>query len=791
MLKKTVSLLTVLAIVLSLGFTDVYAEEPAEITRMTEASLLTIPLTEEGYLLDMLSLPAYYSNGVNIKWRSSDRRIVNPDTGAICRPVSQNAVVTLYADWTYGNLKGTKEFKFVVPSYDAVSTGMPVVTNLAFEDDFEDGIRDTSGYVSYSTSSTERLTEANGKVTCKGNTSNNDYIMFRAKPNDVLREGKVYAEYIVSKDTDGALAFRFEGQSSGGSTNLAIFDWKVAEIENGAVYYKDGNASDYVSSGQGGKRLVKIAALLDAANGKYDLYINNKLVFKNHAFLNTSSGVRDFRIECKGVRPYPSMENFRVYQVENETSDADRVAADKAALSFDKFMSGEYVYKDTIDKPLNLPVAGSNGSEISWETTDASVCGETGEIYRADGDLFKTVTLTGTIKSGEETDSVSYTFNVADKDFSYDEFPYVKGDVHLFENFNGTAPETAQIEGKYTISGGKLNVTKGDTAYCYLNADKKGVSGIIGVDFDITKGYGGTSETETISLYFMSSNGGVAYDTGWNWRGALYTEHRDSFDNPSYPQHISCTVGAAATNFKTIIDTNKNLFWVWANGILAHSGCITRSDIIDLNSIRFVANASGMSVDNLRIYDAGFPTELAPALDAEAITKLDIVKGDVEKGNVIKNDLDLNLPNGSKTIFTSSNPAVIDPVTGKVTRSTVDITVTLTTSIIHKSLSSVEPVSVTVTVKAIGTVQFVVEAPGEGVAVIRSADGGNHEAANYYLAAYSENRLAGIKTGFLPVGDKGTSVFFEEGELPEGTYTFKAFVWNNDFVPLCAATDIK
>ena len=198
-----------------------------------------------------------------------------------------------------------------------------------------------------------------------------------------------------------------------------------------------------------------------------------------------------------------------------------------------------------------------------------------------------------------------------------------------------------------------------------------------------------------------------------------------------------------------------------------------------------------MSVDNLRIYDAGFPTELAPALDAEAITKLDIVKGDVEKGNVIKNDLDLNLPNGSKTIFTSSNPAVIDPVTGKVTRSTVDITVTLTTSIIHKSLSSVEPVSVTVTVKAIGTVQFVIEAPGEGVAVIRSADGGNHEAANYYLAAYSENRLAGIKTGFLPVGDKGTSVFFEEGELPEGTYTFKAFVWNNDFVPLCAATDIK
>lgn len=790
MLKKTVSLLTVLAIVLSLGFTDVYAEEPSEITRMTEASLLTIPLTEEGYLLDMLSLPAYYSNGVNIKWRSSDRRIVNPDTGAVCRPVLQNENVTLYADWAYGNLKGTKEFNFVVPAYSTVTTGAPIVKKLAFEDDFEDGARDTTGYISYSTSSTERITEENGKTTCKGNVSNNDYIMFRVKPGDVLREGTVYAEYILSKDTDGAITFKLEGQGAGGSTNLAILNWKSPEKDS-EIFYKDGASSDYESSGQGGARLVKIAALLDATDGKYDLYINNKLIFKDHAFLNTSSGVRNFRIECKGVQPYPSMENYRVYHVADEMTDADRVEADKAALLFDKFMTGRYVYTDTIDKPLNLPVAGSNGSDISWETTDASVCDEKGEIYRAEGEKFKTVTLTASIKSGEVTDTVSYTFNVADKDFLYDEFPYVKGDMHLFESFDGTAPETAHIEGKYTISGGKLNVTKGDTAYLYLNSEKNGVSGIIGVDFDITKGFGGTSATETCNLYFMSSNGGIAYNTAWNWRGALYTEHRDSFGNPAYPQHISCTVGAVATSFKTIIDTNKNLFWVWANGILAHSGCITRSDIVDLSSVRFVANATGVSIDNLRIYDAGFPTEFEPALDAEAITSLSIVKGDVEEGNVIKNDLDFNLPNGSKTTFSSSNPTALDPVTGKVTRGTEDITVTLTTGKIYKSLYSAEPVSVTVTVKAIEAVQFAVEAPGDGVAIIKSADGGNHEAANYYLAAYSENRLAGIKTGFLPVGDKGTSVFFEEGELPEGTYTFKAFVWNNDFVPLCAATDIK
>lgn len=790
MLKKTVSLLTVLAIVLSLGFTDVYAEEPAEITRMTEASLLTIPLTEEGYLLDMLSLPTYYSSGVNINWRSSDRRIINPDTGAVCRPVLQNENVTLYADWAYGNLKGTKEFNFVVPAYSTVTTGAPIVKKLAFEDDFEDGARDTTGYISYSTSSTERITEENGKTTCKGNVSNNDYIMFRVKPGDVLREGTVYAEYILSKDTDGAITFKLEGQGAGGSTNLAILNWKSPEKDS-EIFYKDGASSDYESSGQGGTRLVKIAALLDVTDGKYDLYINNKLIFKDHAFLNTSSGVRNFRIECKGVQPYPSMENYRVYHVADEMTDADRVEADKAALLFDKFMTGRYVYTDTIDKPLNLPVAGSNGSDISWETTDASVCDEKGEVYRAEGEKFKTVTLTASIKSGEVTDTVSYTFNVADKDFLYDEFPYVKGDMHLFESFDGTAPETAYIEGKYTISGGKLNVTKGDTAYLYLNSEKNGVSGIIGVDFDITKGFGGTSATETCNLYFMSSNGGVAYNTAWNWRGVLYTEHRDSFGNPAYPQHISCTVGAVATSFKTIIDTNKNLFWVWANGILAHSGCITRSDIVDLSSVRFVTNATGVSIDNLRIYDAGFPTEFEPALDAEAITSLSIVKGDVEEGNVIKNDLDFNLPNGSKTTFSSSNPTALDPVTGKVTRGTEDITVTLTTGKIYKSLYSAEPVSVTVTVKAIEAVQFTVEAPGDGVAIIKSADGGNHEAANYYLAAYSENRLAGIKTGFLPAGADGARVSFSEGELPEGTYTFKLFIWNNFFVPFCAVADIK
>ena len=104
---------------------------------------------------------------------------------------------------------------------------------------------------------------------------------------------------------------------------------------------------------------------------------------------------------------------------------------------------------------------------------------------------------------------------------------------------------------------------------------------------------------------------------------------------------------------------------------------------------------------------------------------------------------------------------------------------------------SAEPVSVTVTVKAIEAVQFAVEAPGDGVAIIKSADGGNHEAANYYLAAYSENRLAGIKTGFLPAGADGARVSFSEGELPEGTYTFKLFIWNNVFVPFCAVADIK
>lgn len=790
MLKKTTSLLMVLAIALTVGSIGVCADEPEEITEMTETSLLVIPLTEEGYLLDMLSLPTYYSSGVNINWRSSDRRIINPDTGAVCRPVLQNENVTLYADWAYGNLKGTKEFNFVVPAYSTVTTGAPIVKKLAFEDDFEDGARDTTGYISYSTSSTERITEENGKTTCKGNVSNNDYIMFRVKPGDVLREGTVYTEYILSKDTDGAITFKLEGQGAGGSTNLAILNWKSPEKDS-EIFYKDGASSDYESSGQGGARLVKIAALLDATDGKYDLYINNKLIFKDHAFLNTSSGVRNFRIECKGVQPYPSMENYRVYHVADEMTDADRVEADKAALLFDKFMTGRYVYTDTIDKPLNLPVAGSNGSDISWETTDASVCDEKGEIYRAEGEKFKTVTLTASIKSGEVTDTVSYTFNVADKDFLYDEFPYVKGDMHLFESFESTAPETANIEGKYTISGGKLNVTKGDMAYLYLNSEKNGVSGIIGVDFDITKGFGGTSATETCNLYFMSSNGGVAYNTAWNWRGVLYTEHRDSFGNPAYPQHISCTVGAVATSFKTIIDTNKNLFWVWANGILAHSGCITRSDIVDLSSVRFVANATGVSIDNLRIYDAGFPTEFEPALDAEAITSLSIVKGDVEEGNVIKNDLDFNLPNGSKTTFSSSNPTALDPVTGKVTRGTEDITVTLTTGKIYKSLYSAEPVSVTVTVKAIEAVQFAVEAPGDGVAIIKSADGGNHEAANYYLAAYSENRLAGIKTGFLPAGADGARVSFSEGELPEGTYTFKLFIWNNVFVPFCAVADIK
>ena len=88
-----------------------------------------------------------------------------------------------------------------------------------------------------------------------------------------------------------------------------------------------------------------------------------------------------------------------------ELTDAESVTADAAAL--------EIVHIDDVRGHLHLPVAGENGTTLSWTSSNPSVIGTDGIVNRAaPGGETYSVTLTATVTKGQATTSKTFTATV-------------------------------------------------------------------------------------------------------------------------------------------------------------------------------------------------------------------------------------------------------------------------------------------------------------------------------------------------------------------------------------------
>lgn len=139
------------------------------------------------------------------------------------------------------------------------------------------------------------------------------------------------------------------------------------------------------------ERNVLIATLSDG-----DYYLGT------HSNYNTISASEVYRIEDSdviGVSQFPA----RFYGTMAEPTDAQKVAADKAALQLE----------ETYTENFTLPMSGANGSTISWAVTEGTaitVDGAAATVIRGAEDA--TVTLTATITCGEESDTKAFTVTV-------------------------------------------------------------------------------------------------------------------------------------------------------------------------------------------------------------------------------------------------------------------------------------------------------------------------------------------------------------------------------------------
>lgn len=95
-----------------------------------------------------------------------------------------------------------------------------------------------------------------------------------------------------------------------------------------------------------------------------------------------------------------------------EMSDAEAVALDKGALSFSS-IRGSNTAEDNIISNLSLPGAGSNGTTISWSSSNTDFISNGGTVNRPpSGQNDQRVTLTATLRKGALSDTVVFNLLV-------------------------------------------------------------------------------------------------------------------------------------------------------------------------------------------------------------------------------------------------------------------------------------------------------------------------------------------------------------------------------------------
>jgi len=98
--------------------------------------------------------------------------------------------------------------------------------------------------------------------------------------------------------------------------------------------------------------------------------------------------------------------------VVDDVADADKVAADKAALTWD-VIKGANTAQNNVISNLTLLGTGVNSSTITWSSSNKAVISDTGTVTRPTyGVGNQTVTLTATVTCGNATDTVTFTLTV-------------------------------------------------------------------------------------------------------------------------------------------------------------------------------------------------------------------------------------------------------------------------------------------------------------------------------------------------------------------------------------------
>ena len=387
--------------------------------------------------------------------------------------------------------------------------------------------------------------------------------------------------------------------------------------------------------------------------------------------IRPSAGQGDVVVTLTATVNYGDVSKTKTFTltVKQQNTETQRVAADKAALAI---TFGGTDTASAVTQPLALPLNGTNGSTITWVSSNAAIISNDGKTVNrptsAQGDAV--VTLTATITYGGVSDTKSFSLTV--KSVLTDAQKVAADKALLTITFGGT-DTTSSVTQPLTLP---LSMTNGSTiTWVSSNAsvisnDGKTVqrpsagSGDAAVVLTAILTNGSSSDVKTFTLTVkqqLTDVQRVAAD-----KAALAIVYGGTDTVSSITQAF--TLPSVGVNGSSVIWFSGNPSIISNDGKTVNRPAAGQGDITVVLSA--IISAGGYS--DTKVFTVTVKQQLT---DAQRVTAdkaaLAITFGTSDSASSVKNNIGLPVsgPNGSNVIWVSSNTAVISN-SGVVTRPT-------------------------------------------------------------------------------------------------------------------------
>lgn len=395
-------------------------------------------------------------------------------------------------------------------------------------------------------------------------------------------------------------------------------------------------------------------------------------------------------------------------------SDREAVEADLAEITEERILSVPLAEGYLID-PLETDTIteGTNGSTVTWTTSDEEIISKNGALTRPAEDT--SVTVTATAKRGEYEEEKNFEFNVAGTATDINGMP---GNIYpvYFDGFYRSDKIDSRIKTSRFIDGDTMQIENGKLKFNRV----KWSSSEAAISF-----YPDESENTMngtfVTQYTLTKRVGVVrmrmYNANWNyitqteWAGdTLSIQYRDPSDLSKIKSVKLDAPSGTSLKFTILVSINDSrpVFNMWINNQIVLNEVISALDFspaafkwIQFYSMQYGNYGVGSyTVDNFGFY------RILPEMsdkervkkDIEAITYSSLIKGTTPMDGTVYSDISLADygENGSRIIWTSSNEDYIKSDGTVIRPADSNEEVTLKAKVISGSYSEEKEITLTV-----------------------------------------------------------------------------------------------